>query len=87
METSNKVGRPEGGALTPCEDSRAQKAERLFLFPGKDSVNEKPQTLYYSPPTFLFLSIKVFSFPCRLCICTWLTMIVDSKLQFSADPE
>lgn len=35
------------GALTFCYDSTVQQEEKRFLFPpGKDSSNEKPQTLY-----------------------------------------
>ena len=42
----NRVGRPEGRALMPCDDSIAQQEkERLLSFPGKDSANEKPWTL------------------------------------------
>ena len=48
-----RVGKPEGGALTPCNYSRVQ-LEELF-FPGKDSTNEKPWALcLLSPPNFLF---------------------------------
>ena len=40
----NRVGRPEGEAVTLYDDSRAQwKGERLF-FPGKDSANGKSWT-------------------------------------------
>ena len=46
-----RVGRPEGGALMPCDDSRAQEDS----FPGKKSPGP---FVYYSPPNFLFLSIK-----------------------------
>ena len=41
----------------------------------------------YSPPNFLFLSIKAFSFPCYVETSAWLTMVVDLELQFSADPN
>lgn len=41
----NGVGSPEGGALTPCNQSRCQgEAERLLLSPGRDSANGKPLT-------------------------------------------
>ena len=39
----DRVGRPEGGALSPCYSHRPQQEEeRLPFFPGKDSANEKP---------------------------------------------
>ena len=41
----NRAKRPEGGALMPCNDSRAQKEEERLFFPGTKSANEKPQTL------------------------------------------
>ena len=49
----------------------------------------KSRTLfdYSSPLNFLFLSIKVFSFPCWGGTCTWLTMVEDLELQFSAELE
>ena len=84
----NRVGRPEGEAVTPYDDSRAQwKGERLF-FPGKDSANGKSWTLcFLSPPNSLSSSMKGCSFHCSLGTCTWLTMVADLGLQFSADPK
>ena len=36
----NRFGSPEGRALPPCHDSRAQQEEeRLLFFPGKDTAN------------------------------------------------
>ena len=70
----------------PFEDDRAQKAERLFLIPGKDSglmkglMKSHGLFAYYCPPTFLFRSLNVFSFLCHVGICTWLTLVADSKL-------
>lgn len=50
-----RVGRPEGGALTPCNHSRVQW--ELF-FPGKDCTNEKPWDLcLLSLPNIIFPSI------------------------------
>ena len=43
--------------------------------------------VYCSPPNFLFLSIKVFSFLCWVGTCIQLTMIADPELQFSDDPN
>ena len=43
----NRVGRSEGEFLTTYKNSRAQQQEeRVLFFPGKDSANEKPWTLY-----------------------------------------
>lgn len=43
----------------PCENSRTQQEEERFLFsPGKDPTNEKPWTIYYSPPKVLFTLYK-----------------------------
>ena len=43
----NRVGRSEGESLTPYKNSRAQQEEeRVLFFPGKDSANEKPWTLF-----------------------------------------
>ena len=43
-----------------------QEEERLQFFPGKNSAKEKIHGLfvYYNPPNFFFLSLKMFSFPC-----------------------
>ena len=39
----NRSGRPEGGALVPCDGGRSQQEEERFLFfLVKDSVTEKP---------------------------------------------
>ena len=74
----NRVGRPKGGALMLCDDSRAQKEDKRLLFPGKGSANEKPWTLCsLYPPNFLFLSIKAFSFSCLGGPYTWLFMVAD----------
>ena len=42
----NRIERPEGEVLTPCRDSRAQQEEERLFFPGKDSANEKPHSLF-----------------------------------------
>ena len=85
----NRVGRPGKDTLTPCNDSRAQREEeRLRFFPGKDSANEKPQTLFLlQNPTLLFFFYKAFSFPCPAGTCTWLAIVADPEFQFSAAPE
>ena len=82
----NKIWRPETGALTPCEDSRAkQEGERLF-FPAKDMENHG-HFVYFSPPSFLSPSTKVFFFACSAGTYTWLTMVADPDLQFSTNSE
>lgn len=59
----------------------------LYFFSGKDSANEKEGlSVYCSPPSFLFLSIKVFLFSCHET-CTWLTIAADAELQFSVNLE
>ena len=41
------------------------------FFPGKNSAKKNHRLLiYYSPPNFLFLSIKTFSFPFYAGTCT-----------------
>ena len=43
----NRVSRPKGEALMPCNDSRAQvQEERLLFFPGRDLANEKLYILF-----------------------------------------
>ena len=49
----SRVRRPEGGAPTPCHDSKAQGEEERHCFPGKDSANEKPWTLCLLQPSQL----------------------------------
>ena len=54
----------------------------------KDSARGKPRTLvYYSPPNFLFLSMKTFLPLLWGKTCTWLTVIADLKTQCSIDPK
>ena len=81
--------RPKLVALLHLDNSIAQQEEeRLLFFPGKDSANEKSWTFVYSsPPEFLFPPIKEFSSPCFGGTYTWLIMVADPELQFSADPE
>ena len=83
----NRVERPEGGALKPCDNSRAQQEkERFYFFPGKDSAKKSHGLFFYYslPPSFFSLKKEV---PFPLGTCTWLTMGADTELQFSADPE
>ena len=72
------IRRPEGGALMPWFQSRAQRAD-LFS-PANYLANEKFWTVYYSSPNFHFPSVKGFSFPC--CVKTYmlLTMVADPEL-------
>lgn len=87
METSLKYSwETEEGALMPFEDDRAQKG-RLFLILGKDLAGLMKGLMkshglfaYYCPPPFFFRSLNVFSFLCHVGICTWLTLVADSKL-------
>ena len=84
-----RIGRPEGGALMPCDDNRSQQEEETSLFlPSKDSPNEKSWKLCLPQPSQLvFRSIKELSFSCCGETFTWLAMVADPKLQFSANPE
>ena len=74
----NRIGRPEWGALTLCNNSRVQQEEeKLLFFPGKDSADENPWTLFIiSFPISFFPSIKVRSFPCCVGTHTCLTIVV-----------
>ena len=83
----NRVGRPEGGAPTPCNDNRAHYREEMLLFLDTQPMKGHGLFVYYRSPNFLFLSIKVFSFPCYMETCMWLSMIADPELQFSGDPR
>ena len=64
----NRVGSPEGGAPTPCDDNRVQQEERRLFFPGKDSANEKPWNLCLLQPSqlpFPPYESGLLPFPCR----------------------
>ena len=69
IEISVRVGRPEGGALTPYNYGRAQEG-RLLFFPDKDSAREKPCSLLLHPyllPLSLYKSViplKIISENC-----------------------
>ena len=83
----NRGGRPEGGALMPCDDTRAQQEERPF-FKGKDSAKEKPWILCLLQPSQLpFPLYKSMFLPCYARTCTWVIMVADSDLQFFAAPS
>ena len=60
----------------------------MLLFLDNDSANERSWTLcLLRSPNFLFLSIKVFSFPFYMETCMWLSLVADPELQFSGDPS
>ena len=42
--------------------------------------------VYHSPPKFLCISIKVFSFAYHAFTCMYLTLVSGSNSQFFADP-
>lgn len=72
----NRVGRPTGGALMPCDNSRLQQEEGRLFSAGKDLASEKSWTLFIiSPPQLI-----------SPCIKAWLT-VADCELQFSTDPQ
>ena len=51
----NRVRKPEGEALKPLKDNKnPTRRGKIPLFPGKDSANEKPLTVYFGSPNFLF---------------------------------
>ena len=56
-----------------------QEEERLQFFPGENSAKEKIHGIfvYYNPPNFFFLSLKMFSFPCFVGPGIW--FFIDSK--------
>ena len=69
---------PEGGALVPWEDCRAQEEEeRLLFFPGPDSV--KSHGLYLLLPSQTSLSfLQKASPPFSMWeSCTWFTIVSD----------
>lgn len=74
----------------PCSGSRSHREEESLLFAGKHSAIEKSWTpsccVDCSPLNFLFFSVprELFSFPSYAGTLIWLTMVLDSKLQFSA---
>ena len=69
------IRRPEGGALMPCFQSRAQLADLFFL--ANNLANEKSWVVYYSSPNFRSPSVKGIFFPC--CVKTYmlLAMVAD----------
>ena len=72
----------------PFDDSRTQEEEeRLLFFPGKDSANEKPRTLFTTALPTSFSLYKTVLLP---LLCGYLRVAchgTDPKLQFSADPK
>lgn len=81
---------PEAGALTPCDCGGDQQEEEILLFfLAKDSADVKTYTHCLPQPVHLLFptSMKVFSFSCCARTWTWITMVADSKLLFTADPE
>ena len=64
----NRVGSQEGGTLMPCDNDSSTGKRKILFFNGKDSANEKPQTLGYcnSPCQLLFPLYKrdLLAFPC-----------------------
>ena len=89
IHSLNRVWTTEEGSshrqlLTIAETNRKKNNSSS----GKD-FTKKPWTLFPRAPSpnALFLSVKAFSFPCQVGTCTWLPMIEDTELQFSADPE
>lgn len=84
------VRSPEAGGLTPCDCGGDQQEEEILLFfPAKDSAEEKTYTHCLPQPVQLLFpaSMKVFFFSCCARTWTWITMVVDPKLLFTADPE
>ena len=85
----NRAWRPEEGALTLWNSSRAQqegkKKKRSFFFVrGFQTMRSHGLFVYNSPPNFCFPSIKELSFPWYTGTCRWLSKILDLKMQFSA---
>ena len=65
-----------------------RKRDSSFFLTRTQLVKSHRFPVYCSPPIFLFPpSIKRFSFPFPVGPCMWLTMVVDPKLQFSADSK
>ena len=64
----NRVGRLERGTLMPCDNNSSAGKRKILFFNGKDSANEKPQTLGYcnSPCQLPFPLYKraLLAFPC-----------------------
>ena len=58
--------RPAGPLGKSPRRGTQQEEERLQFFPGENSAKEKIHGIfvYYNPPNFFFLSLKMFSFPC-----------------------
>lgn len=65
----------------PYDDSRVQKEEENHLFFLWKKTTKR------QPPNVLFFFIKAFIFPCHVETCMRHVMIVDLKLQLSADPD
>ena len=69
----------------PYNDNRAQQKEDSSFLAKTQSMKSHGLFVYYIAPNFLFLPIKAFSFLCGVVTCTWLAMVADHKLQFSAN--
>ena len=74
-----RIDRSEGRALVQCDDSRAKETNSSFL-----GITKVMKVIDSDYSQLVFLSIKTFSLPCCGGTCRWLTMVADSKLQFSA---
>lgn len=75
---SNRVSRPEEGAFTPCDDSRARQEEGLSFL-----IRTQPMKSHelFNPPNFRFLPIKAFfpSVGLRGVDLMQLAMVADLK--------
>lgn len=79
-----ELGNQNGELSHPLMTVEPNKKKDPSSFLAKVSANEKPGTLcLLEPSNFLFLFIKVFSFPCCRGTCTWLPTVADPKLRFS----
>ena len=76
MPKLKRIRRPVGGVLTPIPvvEPNWKKKSSSFLARAQP-MKGHGLLVYYSPPNFLFLSIKAFSFPCPLGTCMCLTMV------------
>ena len=90
MEISIKqeLGDKKGKLSCPetIEESNKNKDSSSFLASIQPTKSHE-FFVYYRSHDFVFPSIKVFSSPCCAATCMWLTIVVNLKVQSSADPQ
>ena len=82
------MGDQKGALLPPAMIIEPNMEKKCFSFlTMTQPMKGHGLFVYYRSPNFLFLSIKVFSFPFYMETCMWLSLVADPELQFSGDPS